>query len=346
MAKNLIDRGGTWWIYFRRDGKRYRESTGVKVGTRDDKQLAKDYLVKRQREVATAHINGEKKKPIPFAEFADDFIRRDSPEKKTKWRDQGVLERIKAHWRGETLDSITQERIEDYKAARLQTRKGATVAKELQIIGRLFKKAVEWGKLDKNPAQFITKPRCNNGRVRFLEPEELDRLLAKIPGWLRPIALFARFTGARRGEVLDLTWNDIDLKRGLIRLRETKNGEDATIEMNATTRAILASLPQPINRAQLVFGEEGNTPARVRRIERAWSGALKAAKIENFRFHDLRHQAATDLLTLGAGLNDVRDFLRHKSMVMTLRYAHLVRERRQATAGLLDRLSTKAATVR
>jgi integrase len=66
--------------------------------------------------------------------------------------------------------------------------------------------------------------------------------------------------------------------------------------------------------------------------------------VERFNFHDLRHQAATDLLTLGAGLNDVRDFLRHKSMTMTLRYAHLIRERRKATAGLLDRLSTKTAT--
>jgi integrase len=59
----------------------------------------------------------------------------------------------------------------------------------------------------------------------------------------------------------------------------------------------------------------------------------------DFRFHDLRHQAATDLLSLGATLNDVRDFLRHKSVQMTLRYAHLVRDRRVKTAALLDALA-------
>src|SRR5207245_378707 len=58
--------------------------------------------------------------------------------------------------------------------------------------------------------------------------------------------------------------------------------------------------------------------------------------IPDFNFHDLRHQAATDLLTRGADLNDVRDFLRHKSMTMTLRYAHLVDARRKRTAHLLD----------
>jgi integrase len=74
------------------------------------------------------------------------------------------------------------------------------------------------------------------------------------------------------------------------------------------------------------------------RLRRDWEAACLAAKIQDFHFHDLRHQAATDLLTMGAGLNDARDFLRHKSATMTLRYAHLIEERRTWTARLLDGL--------
>jgi len=161
--------------------------------------------------------------------------------------------------------------------------------------------------------------------------------MAKLPAWLQVIANFARFTGARRGEILNLTWNDVDYKRGLLNFRETKNGEDGRVKMNATVTRLLKSLPAPIDRSQRVFQLENRPPVWTR-IGHHWSKAVKEARIEDYHFHDLRHQAATDLLTLGANLNDVRDFLRHKSLVMTLRYGHLVEDRRKDTACLLDQL--------
>ncbi len=173
----------------------------------------------------------------------------------------------------------------------------------------------------------------------------MARLMNAAKPWLRPYIIFARFTGARRGEMLRLIWIDVDFKRGLITFRDTKNGEDATVAMNGTIRQLLESLPRPIDRSQGVFPLENND-ASWQKINRAWWGACSTAKITGFRWHDLRHQAATDLLTLGANLNDVRDFLRHKTATMTLRYAHLVGERRERTACLLDALtvSTETAT--
>ena len=158
--------------------------------------------------------------------------------------------------------------------------------------------------------------------------------------------IFALFTGARRGEILMLIWNDVDFNRDLITFRDTKNGETGYVEMNVTVRALLESMPPPISRSQRVF-----PPVKIERLRKAWLTACSKAKIEDFHFHDLRHQAATDLLTLGADLNDVRDFLRHKSMAMTLRYAHLVKARRSHTSRLLDRFSvskcdTKGDTLR
>jgi len=253
--------------------------------------------------------------------------------------------------------------IEGYKAKRRKRRAPATVNKELQIIKRLFKKAHQWGRIAANPAANVEKLRVNNGRVRFLEPDELTKLDANLPEWLRPIVTFARFTGARRGEILKLTWNDVDYRRELMTFRDTKNGETGHVEMNGTVRALLESLPAPMSRSQRVF-----QPVKIEKLRKAWLTACRKARIGqecgcarettdgkprkgctgcggsgidvDFRFHDLRHQAATDLLTLGADLNDVRDFLRHKTTAMTLRYAHLVKARRTRTARLLDALES------
>lgn len=339
------------------------------------KSDAEQYLANRKSELAKERIYGPKPEPpVSFADFADDFLATDSPDKRSKARDESVIGMLKVEWKGLDVGQITVKMIEDYKAKRLKHREKSTVARELQVVKRLFKKAAEWGKVESNPAATVTKPTVNNNRVRFLEPEDMDRLMAKVPEWLQPIAVFARHTGARRGEILNLRWSDVDFKRGRLTFRETKNGEHGHVEMNETVRGLLNSLPAPVNRAQRVFQLE-NTPAVWMRIGRAWTDACRAARIgqecacrkatahgrpENkcrdckgtgivpdFHFHDLRHQAATDLLTLKADLNDVRDFLRHKSMVMTLRYAHLVERRRKDTACLLDRLGavgTKAAT--
>ena len=341
------DRGRAWYVEFRWRGKRYRECAGPAEMKKSD---AEQYLAKRKVQIAQEQIHGPKPEaPVLFATFADDFLKTDSPGKRSKWRDEGVIAMLKIEWAGLHLGAITMKMIEEFKAKRMKNRAPATVARELQVIKRLFKKAAEWGKIPDNPAATVRKPRVNNGRVRFLELEEIKRLMAKLPEWLLSLAIFCRFTGARRGEGLNLTWNDVDAKRGILTLRETKGGGDGRIRMNLTVRALLESLPPPIDRSQRVFGLE-NTPATWARISRAWMAACRAAKITDFRFHDLRHQAATDLLTLGAGINDVRDFLRHKSMTMTLRYAHLVGERQEQTACLLDSLAgpgtvdTNAAT--
>ncbi len=174
--------------------------------------------------------------------------------------------------------------------------------------------------MEADPAVSVKKPRINNERVGFLEPDEMDRLTGKLPEWPQPLAAFARFTGARRGEILNLAWSDVDFKRGRLTFRETKNGEDGRVEMNETTRALLKALPAPMGRAQRVFQLE-NTPAVWMKITRAWNEACRAASVgqacschrstadgevakscarckgtgfvPDFHFHDLRHQAAT-----------------------------------------------------
>lgn len=359
--------GGTWWYDLGdRDGKRIQRSLGAPARSLTKSQ-ARDLALGILGKMAHEKIHGKAPEAVSFASFADEWLRKDSPMKKSKSRDREIVEMLKIAWKGQSLGSITTEMIEDYKAMRLGTpekpnRAPATVNKEIQVIKRLFKKAHAWGRIPTNPAITVEKEPANNARVRYLEAEEMTRLMKWLPGWLRPIVIFARVTGARRGEILELTWNDVDYKRELITFRDTKNGETGHVEMNTTARAVLESLPRPLNRGLPVF-----PPVKIEKLRKAWLTACRRARIGeecgcmartadqkpkkgchlcagtgidvDFRFHDLRHQAATDLLTLGAGLNDVRDFLRHKTTAMTLRYAHLVKDRRTRTARLLDSLS-------
>jgi integrase len=151
----------------------------------------------------------------------------------------------------------------------------------------------------------------------------------------------------------------VNLKAGTLVLRDTKNGEDHVVMINATTRALLESLPKPVSKSRHVF------PRVLKmRFRREWRRACRAARIgtecacggkplvskhgkkcpacrstgivPDFRFHDLRHQGATDLIERGATLYDVQDFLGHKPPTMTQRYAHMVEARRRQTAKLLD----------
>ena len=325
-----------WSIDFWWKGKRYREFAGSVI----TKQDAEQFLAKRMREVQRTGIYDKPIEPVAFSDFAADFLKTDCQDKRSKDRDKGILELLKEQWKGLNLSDVTPKMIEDYKVKRMVLRKPATVSKEVQIIKRLFRRAMEWGKLRENPASTVKKPRVDNTRVRFLEPDEWKRLHKHLPEYLQVISTFARFTGARRGEILALTWNDVDMKRRRITFREAKTGRNQVIVMNETTKALLDLLPSSIDRSQRVFtlpSAEGNKPAAgLMKLRRDWAAACLAAKVTDFHFHDLRHQAATDLLTMGAGLNDARDFLRHKSATMTLRYAHLIEERRTWTARLLD----------
>ena len=112
----------------------------------------------------------------------------------------------------------------------------------------MFRKAFEWGKVALNPAATVTKPRVDNGRVRYLSAAELKRLDKALPAWLRPLSIFARFTGCRRGEMLRLRWTDVEMNRARLTLRETKTGRDQTVRINATVASLLKSLPTPIDR--------------------------------------------------------------------------------------------------
>jgi integrase len=196
--------------------------------------------------------------------------------------------------------------------------------------------------LEENPVSKTQKPStARNGRIRYLSEDERSKLLtaakaSKSP-YLYPLVVLALSTGARLGEMLSLKWSEVDLKKGTVLFKDTKNGDSRTVPLGQAACSVLKTLryDRPITPNQLVFEGKNGTPADTRA---AWEAALKNSCIENFHFHDLRHTAASYMAMEGVDMLRMAEILGHRTLQMTKRYAHLAP---QHTKSAIDKLDAK-----
>ncbi len=235
-----------------------------------------------------------------------------------------------------TLADVTPSMIADHRD-RLAKGEGmsghkiapATQNRYLQALSHAFSVAVrEWEWLEDNPIRRVRKLKEPRGRVRFLSEDERQRLLevckeSKCRN-LYPLVLLAISTGARQGELLSLRWPDIDLDRGLATVHHTKNGERRALPLAGPALQELKSRSR-VRRidTNLVFANRRGVAPFPRA---AWDLALERAEIEDFRFHDLRHSAASYLAMTGATLAELAEILGHKTLAMVKRYSHLTEQ--------------------
>ncbi|RLU00598.1 tyrosine-type recombinase/integrase [Ketobacter sp.] len=227
-----------------------------------------------------------------------------------------------------TLSEVTPARLGEARDKLQRGRQPATVVRYMAALSHAFTIASnEWGWLEDNPLRKVRKPVEPRGRVRFLDEDERSRLLAACKQSeceaLYPVAVLALSTGMRQGEILSLEWSQIDLARGYIYLTETKNGERRTVPLVSHAKQLITDLSK-VRRidTNLVFPSTIKPEAPIA-IRRPWGDALKAAEIQDFRFHDLRHTAASYLAMNGASLAEIAEILGHKTLQMVKRYAHL-----------------------
>lgn len=203
----------------------------------------------------------------------------------------------------------------------------ATVNRYLAALSHMFTIAIkEWGWLEDNPIVKVNKLKEPRGRVRFLSDEERSRLLKacqQSPSqYLYLVVVLALSTGARRMEILGLRWSDVDLNRNVIILHQTKNGERRILPIVHHALDLLKEHAKVRTlHTELVFpGKNLKTPIDIRT---PWETALEKAEIADFKFHDLRHSAASYLAMNGATLAEIAEVLGHKTLQMVKRYAHL-----------------------
>jgi len=252
-----------------------------------------------------------------------------------------------------TLDQCTPALIAEYRDRLLRENIGtkeaprhrspATANRHLSALSKAFSDAVrEWHWLHDNPLRRVAKEQESQGRVRYLSDEERGALLdacrkSELPE-LYLIVMLALTTGMRRGEILGMRWPDVDLERRQIILNKTKNHDRRSVPIVPEVLDLLREHGR-VRRLDndLVFPPKGKRSGALW-FDAWWYSARDAAKIQDFRFHDLRHTAASYLAMSGATVPEIAAVLGHRTLQMVKRYAHLSD---QHTGAVVERMTKK-----
>ena len=313
-----------WVDYYDQDGRRRRERIGP------SKMAAEARWAEIRRLKAEAEqIPSKKAALIRFSDFWEKtyypwVLQNNSP----SWaeRKRFIYEaHLRPYFGDLTLREITSSVIEDYKNTRLS--EGAapgTVNRELAVLKHAFSLAQKRGVYTKeNPVKSVTMFQENKDRWRFLTREEAQRLLDATPPATRPIFEFLLATGLRLGNVLNLRWDQVDLKRGTIRIpaSSTKAKKELILPLSDWALDVLRGHPRHIS-SPYVFCKSSGRPYKD--VRTGFKRALKRAGLDpSIRIHDLRHTFASWAIQDGVDLALLKELLGHSTLVMVLRYAHL-----------------------
>jgi|TARA_B100001971_G_C18233126_1_gene565251 integrase len=237
------------------------------------------------------------------------------------------------------LDRISIADIQAWRAQRLS--KGiakSTVNRDTTSLKSVLNKAVEWKMIGENPISGVKPLRVDKqGRVRYLSTDEETRLREALghvdcrAPYLQPMVLVAMNSGLRRGELLNLKWGDVDLDRKTIVVRGSgaKNSQTRYVNANEEVIQVLRNWRGNAKKNNYVFGNPNNG-GQLGHFKRSWATVKEKAEVEDFRFHDLRHHFCSKLAMAGVDLNTIRELAGHSDFQMTLRYAHLSADHKQA----------------
>lgn len=352
----LFQRHGWWWIdYHDAEGKRHRKKAAPDYQTA--RLIYRDTVTK----IARGEVLGVREEGIRLKEFVDKHY---WPAVRATlapvWaeRSRYILDSVLLPVFGSTkLSGLRQQDVERWYGERLAKVKPSTANKELARLKHLLSRAVKWGYLKSSPAKDVARAKEPDGRARYLTPEEREKLLngtdATVKAkdgrtWtirhapsptLRLYILAALQTGARRAELLRLTWGDVDMKRRAITFRKTKNGRDRTVPMTDTLRDVLQALPRPLDPTARVLPEYEPMV-----LTRSFTRLVERLGLSTLTFHDLRHDAASTLTMAGVSQRAIMEILGHRDPRMTTRYQHLAPGHLQEAIRALEHPPTSGHT--
>lgn len=217
--------------------------------------------------------------------------------------------------------SLTPQKIARHRDERLKEIAPATVIRELSYFSSIITHArKEWGINIINPVALVARPKNPQGRSRILDAAETSALFEALRPtgrrsiWMLPLVKLALETAMRRGELLGLRWECVDLQRRTIYLQLTKNGTSRTVPLSTHAIQILCDIPRNLDGRVFPLTHEV--------VSQAFSRARKQAGIKDIRFHDLRHMAITRLAEKLPNLIELSAVSGHKSLAMLKRYYH------------------------
>jgi len=322
----IYTRNGKYYIdYYDNRMQRHREYAGC------TKREAEQALVIRKAEIAQNKfgIGNGRSHTIRLNALADRYLEYKKAHITNTSRIETIFRAMLPFFGNRFIDEITSLMVEDYKIKRSRhiKRNGekispACVNRELACLKHMYTMAITWGFIEHNPAKGVKLFRENNERLRYLTQDEAQRLVEAATPHLKPIIIMALNTGMRYGEIAALKWKDVDLDGRNITITRSKNGQMRKVPINENLYETLLAHKGDVPGDGYVFCQ-GGSGIPYKSVRKSFITATKAAGIDDFKFHDLRHTFASHLVMKGVGIATVKELLGHKTLAMTIRYSHL-----------------------
>lgn len=352
LPKGLYLRGNIYWMRLAdENGRMLFRSTGI-----DDLDTAMNILAKNRVDIAEGRfLDKDAARLHTLQELLDEYSEIISPDKadSTQERDKGMSVHLIKFFGDCTLDAITVQNMERYKAERLRFVKPATVRNELQLLSHALENARKWSWIRENKAKdFEFRKLKANTIIRWLKAEEEKALLEacgnELEGQLRDMVIFYAYTGCSQEEGLKLVWSQIDFQNKTVVFKrqktERKNRPPRVVPLNETAMSMLQKLS---NGVKCISGNIFHVKGRqIKQYEfsNAFRRAEKLSKIAHCRPHDLRHTFASRLAQKGVSLYKIAELLGHSSTEVTKKYAHLCPSEMHADVSVLDALDSNENT--
>lgn len=339
MLVLFLSLGGSMATFRKRVGK-----WQARVQRQGQPALSKTFISKQDAELWARKIESEidlgfdfvspKTVKITNHELLTRYLLEITPKKKGADAEHYRIKRI---LRDESLCNYlsvktSSQHIATYRDKRLKQVSSTTVRLELAVISHAFNTAIkEWGFKLVNPVALIKLPKPNKGRSRRLSVEEYENLLLSLDcnprnndgtypkntcrnAWMKPLVILAVETAMRQSELLQLKWIDVNLSHSLIMLHDTKNGDARCIPLTKLAVSTLELLKN--EDPKLVF------PHTASAVKQAFVRAVTRANLEDFHFHDLRHEATSRLAEKLINVLELSAVTGHKDLRVLKRYYH------------------------
>lgn len=324
---SIYRRGDIWWITFTTpNGQRIRRSAGTAVKTK-----AQEYHDRERARCWDEQRLGVKP-DRSWQEAAVQWLK-EAGHKRSHADDVAKLRYLDQFLGNLTLGQIKREVVERIGERKASESTPANANRYLALIRSILRKARDdWEWIDHIPK--VRLYRESKRRIRFLTKEEATQLLNELPPHLRDMTEFSLCTGLRQSNVSYLRWDQVDMQRSVawVHADEAKAGRPIGVPLNQDAMGVLRRNLE--RHPEYVFTYQGKPVDRT--STKAWYAALGRARIEDFRWHDLRHTWASWHVQSGTSLNELMELGGWSTVEMVRRYAHLAPDHLRTAAGRID----------
>ena len=329
----LYKRGNIYWCKFMFDGKLYRYScqTADKKVAEEVENVIRGEIVRGKYDLPAKH-----KPKYTFKEVFEEYIKNQAVSKGTIEVRINASKHFLPFFKDKNIANITQSDIESYqitKKIEIMNLPKNIGKRESEISFRIvnigistlhnfFNYCIKKGYIDKNPVANVKK--LNElSRLKTLSDDDINKLILGATNKLtRDLITFLIYTGCRKGEALNLKWDDVDLKNDVIAIKGTKTKYDRYIPISKALKELLSGIKRKQD-CLYVFNNKG---AKLGNFRRSFMTACRNARLKDLRIHDLRHVFASKMVMNGTSLYITGELLGHRTTQMTKRYSHLVPE--------------------